>query len=236
VTGEVLLKNGGSDAQLVALVRTVHDDSLAAAARDTALRRFLAWLGRWGPRYLSSVFAGGRDPSLDDDAIQHLAVAVLEHRTPAFERDDHVLAWCKTVLRNFQLSELRLRKRNPPSTVGALERLSVWPADSAVESRISAFELVRLARMQIRPAGSVKSGRSGLAIFDWLVADVLDPPLGRRDDDRTRRNRWEQRRSRARRLARRALELARRESSASDELPPNNASQGRPGGRPSSGV
>jgi hypothetical protein len=195
---------GPSDEQIGLVIRTVADGSLKAATRDAAARRLVNWLRRWAPQYVARVWMTRSTATLAEDAIQHVAVAALEHRAPAFASDGHAVAWCKQVLRNFVVSELRMARR-----VAAFRDEEGQCGGSGYEAsdlRMLVSELIECARDNVARAGRTNTARCRLELLDWLVADVHGATRAGIEDDRKHRNRVEQRRCRAIRLVRRTIQ------------------------------
>jgi DNA-directed RNA polymerase specialized sigma24 family protein len=168
-----------------------------------AFQLFFADVSRWGPAFLQRRFASCRarcGDTLDifDDAVQHLVIAVIEGRAAgiAVGEEARALAWCKRVLVNFVLDELRRQSRQVRTdTVGR-------PCDDSIEDPVQVRQALAVLVTELRREAA-RSAAPGKAKFRVaLVDDFIANLLGVRTDARcARRDGRDQRRSRGRRVA-----------------------------------
>lgn len=172
-------------------------------ARNRALREFLSRVRTWATPYLRWRFLQQckhwttRDvQDLAEDATQHLLVAVAEGKADALVNTDETAAaaWCKRVLENLFLSELRRRSRRmtPSPEPYAATCETAFQAREAVERLLLALR----REVQTQP----KNVRRRVALLDDFLTSVFSPlTVGC-----SQTNRRHQRQSRGRRVAQQA--------------------------------
>jgi hypothetical protein len=182
------------------------------------MTRIRAWAERYARRRLSGHWRSWKDRELSDlvdDASQHLAIALTTPSRLQMEMaPDHATAWCKRVVTNFLLSELRRRER--ASTLPPLVPEEVSSAEGALEARQAFDMLVREVRLELQRTPSPRDTASRLRLLDEFFESFLNE--GGAPADRRSRNRMEQRRSRGRRLAREAWDRLKQRAICGSEL------------------
>jgi hypothetical protein len=218
-TAEVDARAADDDAALRRAIALIRFGSTASRAdcRDALVR-----LRLWTSSYVRGRFGRSRkvgaDRDLDDladDATQHLVIAL----TQSFKAQigicpDYLVAWCRRVVSNFVLSELRRRAKL--SSLCAAHGDAPVSADGAVAMREALDVFIRELRNEVERTPACRSCDARLALVDEFLKDFL----GERAvvSDRQLRNRLEQRRSRGRRVAREAWARLRAQRSQSDDL------------------
>lgn len=205
--------------------RVPHQPRPSDVALDASI---LAGLRAWTTRYARRRFSTQwrvwtpRD-ALDviEDASQHLAIALTRTQAQAVPAMSvcHALAWCKRVVANFIISELRWRART-----SGVRRASASggtaSAEMAGSEGVEWREAFRLLVNRLREAIACRAapGRVGarLRLFDEFVESWLVERGGARAP--LDRSRADQRRCRGRRLARDAWLAVKQSSAVSLEM------------------
>lgn len=106
--------------------------------RNDACRMLLVSLSQWVPQFVGkSLRAMGPDVAhmglaeISDDALQHLAIRIVQGRATEVALSDDALAkaWCKRVVLNYLRDEVRIcrkRIRVPPPPVASLPAQEEW--------------------------------------------------------------------------------------------------------------
>lgn len=176
---------------------------------NLAFGEVLMSLRRWAPGFLRTRLAtrwrrcANQDSQdLIEDAIQHLMIVLAAGKARALLTEDDVvlLAWCKRVLLNYVLSELRrgARESNSEALSTVLGPICP-PPEHAVGIRLAVERLVSGLRGEVRRSARPQNAELRLGLLDDFLLGALggcEDKTGAALDNRTLK-----RRSRGRRVA-----------------------------------
>jgi hypothetical protein len=172
-------------------------------------------LSQWVHRYVTQLRLGA-GVDLADDAFQHLLLVLVEMGDRAPLDKEYITLWCKRVVRNFVISELRrVRKLAPYQTC---PNEVTEPVEMCVETRDRVNILVNNLRQQVARDSSTGRKTSRLRLFDAWVEHRLGFKPRARHLDETARNRMEQYRCRGHRVACSAYEHLRCQQGNFDDM------------------
>jgi hypothetical protein len=167
---------------------------------DYSWRSLLVAIRPWAHQYIRDRFGHSRIRDIFDlaeDAAQHLVLSIASGKAPTLSSDGAV-AWCRVVLANFVVSELR--KQSGRDVLGTRKVEQASSAEEMFQRREEFACFVEELRRQIRHGGHGNTS-ARLALFDDFIRDILGAS---RDRLRPASNRDHQRRSRGRRVAEQA--------------------------------
>jgi len=180
----------------IALGVQVESDFIVGASlgADAVLRA----VGRWATSHLRRRFPSGRFQLSDDvheDAIQHLAEVILSGRGRS-QPPPVLIAWCKRILDNFVLDEMRRGARH--CDIEGVCEAKVEPLVKLEATEVMTRLIDGLREQAVRAAGPARA-RQRKALLEAYLCRALTVDLG--PSDQHARALWQRRVSRGKQVA-----------------------------------
>lgn len=161
-------------------------------------------LDSWVRRYVRRICHIGYADDLADDALQYLLIVLAENHHSAAVNGNYLTPWCKRVVRNFIISEVRSSERW--REVPVIQVREQQDPEVATEAKQSVSGLIRMLRNEIAHSGPSRGRLERLTALDRWISSCLTAHSPANGSGKQQRHRLEQQHWRDRCVARRAYE------------------------------